>query len=412
MNSTVMEPAVEAQRHELNLKSFFSGGFECSTHIKRSGNRLDIIASTYHDKFAMADYVRLQQQGIRVAREGVRWHLAEAARGHYDFSSVLPMARAARATGTQVIWDLFHFGWPDHLDVFKPEFVSRLADFAVALVKWLAEETDGPAFIAPINEPSFMSWAGGDEGSMFPFVTGRGFELKAQFVRAAIQSMDAIWAVRPDTRFVHVDPIVHVVASPRHPEEQADAEATRLSQYQAWDMLAGHIWPELGGGEKYMDIVGVNFYPHNQWFYNLKGMRRIRKFMPLNRKHPLYRPLRSMLAEVHERYRCPLIISETGAENEKRRGWLRYVCEEASAAIAAGVPLHNICLYPIVNHPGWTDSRHCHNALWDYPDEKGHRKMYAPLGAELRQWRTAFEEGEQENGAPVAPARKRARARV
>ena len=36
-------------------------------------------------------------------------------------------------------------------------------------------------------------------------------------------------------------------------------------------MLCGRLWPELGGGERYLDIIGVNFYPHNQWFYNLKG---------------------------------------------------------------------------------------------------------------------------------------------
>ena len=63
-----------------------------------------------------------------MAREGVRWHLVEQTAGQYDFSSALPIVRAARATGTQVIWDLCHFGWPDHLDIFKPEFVSALAE--------------------------------------------------------------------------------------------------------------------------------------------------------------------------------------------------------------------------------------------------------------------------------------------
>src|SRR5436853_479875 len=87
------------------LKSFFAGGFECSTHRLRSGRRLDLIAATQHDKFAQSDYARLREQGLRVAREGVRWHLVEATPGHYDFSSVLPVVRAARATGTQVIWD-------------------------------------------------------------------------------------------------------------------------------------------------------------------------------------------------------------------------------------------------------------------------------------------------------------------
>src|SRR5207237_1247207 len=136
-------------------------------------------------------------------------------------------------------------------------------------------------------------------------VTHRGFELKTQLVRAAIAAMDAIWEVLPSAHFVHVDPIIHVIASQKRPEEAPEAEAYRVSQFQAWDMLAGRLWPELGGHERYLDIVAVNFYPHNQWFYNLKGFRRIRRFTPLNRKHTLYRPFREMLQEVYQRYQRP-----------------------------------------------------------------------------------------------------------
>src|SRR5882762_6283133 len=95
--------------HERVLKSFFGGGFECSTHKRSSGKRLDLIAATKHDQFALSDYCRLQEQGLRVAREGVRWHLVEARPGQYDFSSVAPVVEAARETETQVIWDLCHF---------------------------------------------------------------------------------------------------------------------------------------------------------------------------------------------------------------------------------------------------------------------------------------------------------------
>jgi hypothetical protein len=376
-------------RHPL-FKSFFGGGFECSTFRRRSGQRLDLIAASSHDRFADLDYRRLQQQGLCVSREGVRWHLVEVKRGRYDFSSVLPIVRAARATGTAVVWDLCHFGWPDHLDLFKPEFVSSLARYSAAFAHWLAQETAGPFFFVPVNEISFFSWAAGDEGSMHPFVTGRGFELKVQLVRAALATMDAIWDVLPRARFVHVDPIIHVVASERHPEEQPTAEAYRLSQFQAWDMLSGRLWPELGGQERYLDVIGVNFYPHNQWFYNLKNFRRIRKFRPLSRRDKLYRPFRDMLGEVYERYHRPLFIAETGAEDRARPDWFRYVCTETEAAILNGLPIHGICLYPILNHPGWIDDRHCHNGLWDYPDQRGNRKIYGPLAREIRRWRAVF----------------------
>ena len=84
-------------------------------------------------------------------REGVRWHLVEAKPGCYDFSSVKPIVRAAQATATQVIWDLCHFGWPDHLDLFKPEFVFSLARYGAAhplVVNIRAQERDVERSIA------------------------------------------------------------------------------------------------------------------------------------------------------------------------------------------------------------------------------------------------------------------------
>ncbi|SPE51796.1 Beta-glucosidase/6-phospho-beta-glucosidase/beta-galactosidase [Verrucomicrobia bacterium] len=386
-----------------NFNSFFAAGFECSTHRLRSGTRLDMIAATQHDKFAHLDYQRLQQAGLRVAREGVRWHLVEAVPGRYDFSSVLPIVRAARAADVQVIWDLCHFGWPDHLDLFQPEFRSSLAHYGAAFAEWLARELQGPSFFVPVNEISFFSWAAGDEGSMYPFVKGRGLELKAQLVRAAIQTMEAVWSVAPTARFMHVDPVIHVVAHPRHPEQAGEAEAYRRSQFQAWDMLSGRLWPELGGNDKYLDLIGVNFYPYNQWFYDLEGVRRVRKFRPLTRRHLLYRPFRDLLKEVSQRYASPLFIAETGAENRARASWFRYINQEAEAASLDGARIEGLCLYPILNHPGWLDSRHCHNGLWDYPSRYGQRNVYAPLATELRRWqhrrqRDGIDEQDQERG--------------
>ncbi len=392
--------------HGKLFRSFFAAGFECSTHLRQSGRRLDLIQATAHDRFAALDYRRLRKEGICVTREGVRWHLAEPEPGKYDFGSVAPITAAVRAENAQAIWDLCHFGWPDHLDLFSSEFAARLAEFGARFVQWLSRELDGPPFIVPINEISYFSWAAGDEASMYPFKNGRGFELKMQLVRASIETIKAIRSVAPQTRFVHVDPIIHVVADPGHPEEAHDAEAYRQSQYQAWDMLCGRVYPELGGATEFLDILGVNFYPHNQWLYHLKDLKRVRRFRPIRHDSPLYRPFREMLMEVYRRYGRPVFIAETGSENQRRANWFNYVCQEAQEAMKAGVPLHGICLYPILNHPGWVDDRHCHNALWDYPDEQGNREIYAPLARELHRWRKQFDgEGssapiQNHNGTP------------
>ena len=384
MITRALDPSPDAIAGQPFFNSYFLAGFECSTHRLVTGRRLDLIAATQHDQFALQDYQRIQSQGLRAVREGIRWHLVEQTPGQYDFTSVRSILKAAQSTGTQVIWDLCHFGWPDGLDIFKPEFVTRLANFAAAFARLLAEETSLPPFFVPVNEISFFSWAGGEEGTLNPHVTGRGFELKCQLVRASIAAMDAIWSVNPLARFVHVDPIIHVVAHPNRPEDRPLAEAYRRSQFQAWDMLAGRLSPELGGHEKYLDIIGMNYYLHNQWYYDLDGSCRSHEFKPLTRSDPLYRPLRDLLAEVYARYHRPLFIAETGAEDNVRASWLGYVTEETDAALLAGIPVEGICLYPILNHPGWDDNRHCHNGLWDYADKKGNRQIHHPLAAQLR----------------------------
>jgi hypothetical protein len=62
---------------------------------------------------------------------------------------------------------------------------------------------------------------------------------------------------------------------------------------------------------------------------------------------------------------------------------LRYIGQEARAAAAAGVPLEGLCLYPIIDYPGWGDDRHCYAGLWGYVDEEGRREIYEPLAGEL-----------------------------
>jgi beta-glucosidase/6-phospho-beta-glucosidase/beta-galactosidase len=375
------------------FQSFWMGGFECSTHRlprrkalgRFAGVRLDLTTATRHDEFAYQDYARMQDVGMRTARDGVRWHLIEKTSGSYDFSSLVPMLRAARRTETQVIWDLLHYGWPDWLNIWGAAFVDRFARFARAVAGVILEETGGPVYVTPVNEISFVSWGGGDAGFLNPFAKGRGPELKAQLVRAAIAAIQAVREVDPGARICHAEPIIHIAADPDHPEEAPAAEAYRQAQYQAWDMIGGRLWPELGGRPEYLDVLGGNYYSNNQWIHqdpNLPPSRR-RKNNLLPPSHPLHRPVREMLQEVYERYRRPLFIAETGIEGDARPSWLRYIGQEARAAAAAGVQLEGLCLYPIIDYPGWGDDRHCYSGLWGYADDEGRREIYEPLAEEL-----------------------------
>jgi beta-glucosidase/6-phospho-beta-glucosidase/beta-galactosidase len=358
------------------FQSFFLGGFECSTHRLRNGKRLDLVHSTRHDQFAASDFRLLQRHGIFSVREGLRWHLIEPQPNHFDFSTAHTIIDAACETGAQVIWDVWHYGWPDDIDIFSPEFVTRFTKFATAAAEQLSAKIDEP-LICPINEISFFSWAGGDGGIFNPFARDRGNEIKRQLVRATIESIEAMRQINPGITFFHIDPMINVLARNPTPENFDAANAYHRSQYEAYDMIAGRQSPELGGKEDLIDVVGVNYYIHNQWTYPGEGGSMI---VPSDSR---YRHVRDLLQETFEHYRKPLFVAETGIEDETRPAWLRYLCNEVFAAIANGVPVHGVCLYPIVNHPGWEDDRHCYNGLFDSADDRGHREAFEPLALEL-----------------------------
>ena len=355
------------------FRSFFMGGFECSTHRLPTGRRLDVLAATRHDTLTALDHRLLQQHGIRAVRDGLRWHVIEATPGVYDFAGAEAMFAAARDTGMQVIWDLWHYGWPDHLDIFSAAFVEQFTAFARETVTRLSVYDPAP-LICPINEISFFSWAGAEAGIFNPFAKHRGDEMKRQLVRATVQAVSAMREVNPAMRCVQVDPIINVVPASTSAEDVGHAESYRTSQFEAWDMMLGRGQPELGGREDLIDIIGVNYYIHNQFVWQGPLI------VPSD---PRYRHVSTMLQEVYARYQRPIFVAETGVEGRTRPAWLRYMCREVLLAIEAGVPVEGVCLYPILNHPGWDDDRHCHNGLFDYPDAAGPRAVFQPLADEV-----------------------------
>jgi len=369
--------AVAAATRSTLFPSFFLGGFEASTHVLRSGRRLDLVSSTRHEVFALADYRRLLNLGMRAARDGIRWHVIEYAPGQYDFSSARAMVRDALAAGIEVVWDLLHFGWPDHVDPFADDFVPRFAEFAARFAMVLESEGDPRPAVIPVNEISFLAFAGGEEGFFNPFRKRRGDEFKRRLVEAWIAGARAVRRVLPQARVMESDPMIHVLARPRRPEDEAGAAGHRAVQFAALDMITGRAAPELGGSPDLLDAIGLNYYVHNQWWYP-GGHGSV--IAPSSAE---YRPLRDLLRDWSERFAKPVFIAETGIEDDERPAWLAYVGHEARAARRQGIDLQGICLYPIVNHPGWEDDRHCHNGLWDYPDSDGQRKIFEPLAREL-----------------------------
>jgi len=361
--------------------SFFQAGFECSSHRRRDGVRLDLIRATSHDRHVVSDYRQCAELGLRSLRDGLRWHLIEKSPGKYDWSSWMPALEAAEREGLQIIWDLFHYGSPDCIDQGAPDFPDRFTDFAVAALEVHEKASGRPPAVCPLNEINFLAWAV-NEGYFPPI--GRSDEqgwFKRQLVRAGIMASRAIKQNWPDSTIVWAEPLIHIAP---HDQRRAtkDAAARNLQgMYEAYDWIMGLAEPELGGDPSLVDVVGLNYYPHNQWYFEGPTI-------PMG--HHAYRPLADMLAELAERYHKPVFISETGAEGSGRPAWLHYICDEVREAQTRGADVRGICLYPVTAYPGWDNSRHCEVGLFGPIGSDGKRHVHQPLAEELKRQRAIF----------------------
>ena len=371
--------------------TFFMTGFECSTFIWKDRERKDYVAATGHDRHLKADLAAAMALGFGVIREAIRWPQVDLGGGRYDFSSVKAAQDAATACNITPIWDMCHYGLPDGCDPFSEECLDRFVHYCRAAAEFVTSTAEGPYFFTPINEITFFSAAATDLEWMHPFAKGRESELKRALCRMDIGGAKAIREIAPSARMVHVDPMIHAVPPADRPDlaDEARDEAYREA-YEGFDMLYGRLAPELGGAPDILDIVGVNMYHYSQVELGADKKREI-----LGPRDPRRKPLSEMLEFAWDRYRRPIIIGETSGFQENRAEWLRMTMEESLKAIAKGVDLHGVCLYPFVDLPDWWTQKWAQIGVYDVADKTSFERV--PCNAyieELRRWQRLLDQPE------------------
>ena len=367
--------------------SFWWGGYECTDQLNAFGNRVDFLPLTGHLQLLDADYQDLKPFNIKTVREGIRWAMIEKTPYQYDFSTVRTMLRAGQRHGIQQVWDLCHFGYPDDLTPLHPMFARRFAALCRAFVDFYrAERPEGPLLVTPINEVSFMAWLGGDVRGTSPYCVGQGWEVKLGLMRAYIEGSWALREADPSIRFLSTEPLVNIVPPP-NPWVSHEREARRAhrNQFQAIDILAGRLCPELGGHESLLDIIGFNYYYDNQW--QLHPYRQLGWNDPV--KDPRWVPLSELLAQAHKRYKRPFVVTETSHPGVDRPLWWQMIGQQCAQALRQGLPLLGVCLYPVIDRPDWDHLDQWHRSgLWDaelVPTGPPRRHLHHASAEALRQ---------------------------
>lgn len=350
------------------FQSFIWAGYECTYAKVADNRRLDQLSSTKHDQYIENDYTLLADVGISVVREGLAWHQIDLGGGRFDFSRFFPILQTAKAKGVQQIWDLNHFDFPEYLDPFSADFVSAFREFAKRAIAFLRTQIVGTIYIVPFNEISFFSWIAAEQGLWAPYAKDSGLQMKKQLVRATLAAMDAIWQEDQDVRFIQVDPLLYRRAKkPITSEARKMVQAFAQARFQAWDMLSGKLSTELGGAPKYLDIVGINYYPQNQeWILPGKNQDGGVEYEMIPWQSKYRQSFSTMLKQVYARYKRPIVVSETGGWGKLRTKFFRRTLREVDAAIKASVPILGVCVYPTVDRADWFDDHLVNSGLWDF----------------------------------------------
>lgn len=384
------------------FRSFWMGGFEGADHVNGDGTPLDMVDMTAHASRADEDYRRAARLGLRTVRESIGWRLSENGAGDIDLTRAIRMAETARANGVQVLWTLMHYGIPSDLSLLDDRLIGRFARFAGHVARTLAPLSAEAPIYTPINEISFLAWAACETPMMGPagvldLAEGSdrgalGYAVKRRLARAALAGIAAMRAADPRARIMHVEPVVHVVAPPDRPDLADEAVRMAGYQWQALDLLAGLIEPELGGSAMAIDCIGVNHYHNSQWELGCDGGPSRALEWHLRDERRL--GLAQMLGAAWARYGRPLIVGETGHIGVGRAAWLHETAGEVRHARASGVPVQGICLYPLLDRPDWNDLAHWHRSgLWHVSDlgSRLHsRALNRPYAEALAAWRDVF----------------------
>jgi beta-glucosidase/6-phospho-beta-glucosidase/beta-galactosidase len=339
----------------------FIGAFE-STY--QPAFDVDVAETTGHAVRWQADLELLLACGVTRLRYPVRWHRIERERGTFDWAHTDEVLGWMGDHGMRPIPDLLHHtSYPRWL---KRGFADRR--FGAAYLRYVEAFARRYPHIREYtlcNEPFTTFLLCGETGVWPPHLRGlKGFlTLAVNVLPALTEASRAYRDLVPQARHFYVDTCERATAAT--PAAQAVADRANDRRFFVLDLFLGReLDPsrpfvaevlDAGGGRLldlepgHVDVLGLDYYAHNQWQY-LDGSGR---GVPSS---PDPGSLADLIVEYHHRYRLPCAIGETNIRGfaPDRAGWLKYTLEQCEQAQDRGVPMDGYCWFPFVDSCDWS----------------------------------------------------------
>jgi beta-glucosidase len=335
-----------------------------------TGRTLDEYELTGHYDRWYDDLGLVAELGVPCARYGVPWHRIQPNPNTWDWTFPDETLERLLALGVAPQVDLVHYGLPAWIEgaYLHPDYPNLVAEYAARL----AERFRGRiTWYTPLNEPRITGWYCGRLGWWPPFRRSwPGFvALMLAIAKGMVETVKAFESVDPEIvpYFVDATDLFDTDA----PEFEDEAKRRQEVVFLALDLVSGGIderhalwlWLLKNGAREadltwFLDnavtlpVIGMNLYPmftQKKLLRDAGGRFRIR--MPyagadlITRLGRLY----------YERYRVPLMISETASMGSLRRrlDWLGASVAATRQLREEGIPLVGYTWWPMFSLVTW-----------------------------------------------------------
>ena len=311
----------------------------------------------WHDDFCLAEAL-----GVSALRYGPAWYRTNPAPDRYDWSSADDQMEWLRTSGITVIADLCHFGVPNWIDGFRdPTLPVHLAAYAREFAQrypWVQHFTPVNEIFVAANFSSMLGWW--NERATGTEAFGRALRNLSMAHELAV---DAILKVRSRAIIVQVESFERFSPADLSPGAMAQSQFWNEARFASLDLTLGRtpspVVQELlvSGGMTASDFaylrdrrgkgrrwIGVDYYITSEQLVSGDGRKRAA---------PNRIGLAALAAEYHDRYRLPLMLSETSRVSSRAVEWLDEQWRETARLAAAGVPVNGFTWFPLGDVIDW-----------------------------------------------------------
>lgn len=301
---------------------------------KRGGKviRHDEVQLIRHDEFLEHDHMLMKQIGCVGVRDAARWYISHPAPHSFDWTWLDRVAASADKAGLKLYLDLWHYGYPDWLDILSEDAPAHFAEFA----QQIALRYPTLIYYCVSNEPSLMVDYAGRLGRWRPFLRKtRPVEFRRQICRMIIAASKAILEANSNA--------ILVLPEPWHAHEIPWMD----EDYQAAviDTVLGLRDPELGGRRELITVIGLNHY-----------------------RDTTIPPFHRLLLNARKRWPdIPLWLAETSGPPRgwQQTEWFWWMLAETRLANLEGAGIEVFTWAPAISMYDWVDEkRHLPNGIW------------------------------------------------